>query len=203
MTRQFTDIAFTPDVKAAQTRYGSREIYETFAKRGTNIDGFTAKESDFVASRDSFYMGTVNSDGWPYIQFRGGPKGFLKILDDTTLGFADFIGNLQYLSVGNLSGNDRVFLFLMDYVNRRRLKIWGRAQVIDNNPELLRQLADPNYEAEVARAIVIKVEAFSWNCPQHIPRRFSAEDVAEIVAPLHQRITELEARLGIEVSESN
>ncbi|WP_293054528.1 MULTISPECIES: pyridoxamine 5'-phosphate oxidase family protein [unclassified Moorena] len=139
MARQFTNIAFTPGVKNAQTGYGSREIYDQFAKRGISADTLTAKETEFIAARDSFYMGTVNSNGWPYIQFRGGPKGFLKVLDDQTLGFVDFQGNLQYISVGNLSESDRVFLFLMDYAHRRRLKIWGRAQVIDNNPQLLNQ----------------------------------------------------------------
>ncbi|AOY79850.1 MULTISPECIES: pyridoxamine 5'-phosphate oxidase family protein [Moorena] len=196
MARQFTNIAFTPGVKNAQTRYGSREIYDQFAKRGISTDTLTAKETEFIAARDSFYMGTVNSNGWPYIQFRGGPKGFLKVLDDKTLGFVDFQGNLQYISVGNLSESDRVFLFLMDYAHRRRLKIWGRAQVIDNDPQLLNQLADPNYQAELGRVFIIKVEAFDWNCPQHIPIRYSEEEFAQMKASLEARIQELEKQLA-------
>lgn len=202
MARQFTNIAFTPGVKNAQTRYGSREIYDQFVKRGISVDTLTAKETEFIAARDSFYMGTVNSNGWPYIQFRGGPKGFLKVLDDKTLGFVDFQGNLQYISVGNLSESDRVFLFLMDYAHRRRLKIWGRAKVIDNDPQLLNQLAYPNYQAELGRVFIIKVEAFDWNCPQHIAIRYSEEEFAQIKAPLEAHIQELEKQLA-QLSPSN
>ncbi|MDJ0620534.1 MAG: pyridoxamine 5'-phosphate oxidase family protein [Calothrix sp. MO_192.B10] len=196
MARQFTNIAFTDGVKEAQHRYGSRSIYENFLKRGVSEDILTAKETDFIAAQDSFYMGTVSSNGWPYVQFRGGPKGFLRVLDEKTLGFVDFKGNLQYLSVGNLSENDRVFLFLMDYPNRRRLKIWGRAQVIDDNPELMEQLADTDYYAEREKVILIKVEAFDWNCPQHIPIRYSETEVNEMMAPLTARIQELESKLA-------
>ena len=203
MARQFTNIAFTEGVKKAQTLYGSREIYQKFLERqGVSKDLLTAKETEFIAARDSFYMGTVNSNNYPYIQFRGGATGFLKILDETTLGFVDFVGNLQYLSVGNLLENDRVFLFLMDYAHRRRLKIWGRAKVIDNNPELLEQLSDPDYQAEKARVIMIQVEAFDWNCPQHIPLRYSEAEVAQIKAPLEARIQELEQQLA-QLSPSN
>ncbi|WP_088239672.1 pyridoxamine 5'-phosphate oxidase family protein [Calothrix rhizosoleniae] len=196
MARQFTNIAFTPGVKEIQRRYGSRSIYENFLKRGVSEDILTAKETDFIAARDSFYMGTVSSNGWPYVQFRGGAKGFLQVLDEKTLGFVDFKGNLQYLSVGNLSENDRVFLFLMDYRHRRRLKIWGRAQVVDDNPELIKQLADVNYTAEPERVILIQVEAFDWNCPQHIPIRYSEAEVAEMISPLTTRIQELESKLA-------
>jgi uncharacterized protein len=154
MARQFTKIAFTLGVKAIQTRYGSREVYANFAAKGVTADTLTPREIEFIQARDSFYLGTSNSDNWPYIQFRGGPVGFLQVIDEKTLGFADFKGNLQYVSVGNLSDHDRVFLFLMDYTNRRRLKIWGRAEVIDNNPELLEQLADSDYEAQIERAIL-------------------------------------------------
>lgn len=196
MTRQFTNIAFTEEVKNAQTRYGSREIYQKFLQRGVSEDLLTARETEFIAARDSFYMGTVNSNNYPYIQFRGGPTGFLKVLDEKTLGFVDFVGNLQYLSVGNLLGNDRVFLFLMDYAHRRRLKIWGRARVIDDDPELLEALSDPNYQAEKARVFLIQVEAFDWNCPQHIPIRYSQAEVAQIKAPLEARIQELQRQLA-------
>ena len=196
MTRNFTNIAFTPGVKATQTKYGSREIYEKFAQGKVTKDILTTKEQEFIAARDSFYMGTVSSNSYPYIQFRGGATGFLKIIDDKTLGFVDFTGNLQYVSVGNLLENDRVFLFLMDYAHHRRLKIWGRARVIDNNPELLEHLSVPDYPAEKARVILIEVEAFDWNCPQHIPIRYNEAEVAQIKAPLEARIQELEIKLA-------
>ena len=203
MARQFTKIAFTEGVKKAQTRYGSREIYQKFLeKQEVSKDLLTDKEIAFVSARDSFYMGTVNSNNYPYIQFRGGGTGLLKVLDETTLGFVDFVGNLQYLSVGNLLANDRVFLFLMDYAHRRRLKIWGRAQVIDDNSELIEKLSDPNYQAEKARVILIKIEAFDWNCPQHIPLRYSEAEVAQIKAPLEARIQQLEQQLS-QLSSAN
>ena len=195
MPRQFAHIAFTPAVKALQERYGSREGYTRFETSGPANNTITPAIAAFIAARDSFYMGTVNSDGWPYIQFRGGPQGFLKILDEQTLGFADFQGNLQYISTGNLAENDRVFLFLMNYAQRQRLKIFGRATVVDDEPELLQQLSDPNYSAKVERAIVIHVEAWDWNCPQHIPIRYSEADVQAMLQPLHERITQLESQL--------
>ncbi|WP_036477127.1 pyridoxamine 5'-phosphate oxidase family protein [Myxosarcina sp. GI1] len=197
MRRKFTEIAFTPGVKTAQTQYGSREMYENFVKQGITEDILTEKETEFIQSRDSFYLGTVSSNGYPYIQFRGGAPGFLKIIDKKTLGFADFKGNLQYISAGNLIDNDRIFLFLMDYANRRRLKIWGRGKVVDANnaSELLGKLAVPDYPAEVERGILIKIEAMSWNCPQHIPRKYSEAEVAAKIAPLQARIKELEELL--------
>lgn len=192
MVRKFADIAFTPTVKAIQAARGSRETYERFVAKGPANDRVDEKVAAFIPERDSFYMGTVSETGWPYIQFRGGPIGFLKILDDKTLGFADFQGNVQYLSVGNLSQDSRVFLFLMDYAHRRRLKIWGRATLVEADPVLLERLSDPNYPATVERAIVIHIEAFDWNCPQHIPIRYSEAEVEAIVAPLQARIKELE-----------
>lgn len=194
MPRKFIQIAFTPAVKAAQARYGSRQTYARFEESGPSNDKVTADIAEFIATRDSFYMGTVSSNGYPYIQFRGGPPGFLKVLDESTLGFADFRGNLQYISVGNLAENDKVFLFLMDYANRRRLKIWGRATVVEDDPSLFEQLIDPGYPAEVERAIRIRIEAWNWNCPQHIPIRYSESEVAAIVAPLQARIAELERK---------
>ncbi len=196
MPKQFTTIAFTEGVKQAQTDYGSRDIYQKFEQRGISEDLLGAREIEFIGARDSFYMGTVNSNNYPYIQFRGGPTGFLKVLDETTLAFVDFVGNLQYLSVGNLLENDRIFLFLMDYAHRQRLKIWGRAQVIDDNPELLEALSNPNYQAEKARVFLIKVEAFDWNCPQHIPIRYSEAEVDQMITPLKARIQELEKQLA-------
>ena len=196
MRRKFTEIAFTPGVKEAQSRYGSREMYENFVKQGITEDVLTDKEIEFIKARDSFYMGTVGSNGYPYIQFRGGATGFLKIIDEKTLGFADFKGNLQYISVGNLTDNNRVFLFLMDYAHRRRLKIWGRAEAIDSDSELLAELVVPNYTAEVERGIIIKIDAMSWNCPQHIPLKYSAAEVAAYTAPLKAKIKELETKLA-------
>jgi uncharacterized protein len=195
MRRKFTEIAFTSGVKAAQTKYGTREIYENFVQQGISEDLLTAKEIEFIQARDSFYLGTVGSNGYPYIQFRGGATGFLRILDEKTLGFADFKGNLQYISVGNLLESDRVFLFLMDYAHRRRLKIWGRAKVIDD-VSLLSELTIPNYPAEIERGIIITIEAMSWNCPQHIPLKYSEAEVQAKTAPLEARIRELEAKVA-------
>ncbi|MGK7928303.1 MAG: pyridoxamine 5'-phosphate oxidase family protein [Spirulina sp.] len=201
MSRKFTEIAFTPAVKAFQDRYGSREMYARMEESGPANDTIIPKLETFIKARDSFYLGTRNENGWPYIQFRGGLVGFLKILDEKTLGFADFSGNCQYLTIGNLSVDDRVFLFLMDYANRRRLKIWGRAKVIFDDPEIIEQLKMPDYHAEVKRGFLITVEAWDWNCPQHIPQKYSEAEVAEMLAPLQTRIAELEAR--VQELESN
>jgi len=195
MPRKFTQIAFTPTVKAIQDKYGSREMYARLEASDTENDTLIPRVRDFIADRDSFYLGTVNANGWPYIQFRGGPTGFLQVLDEKTLGFADFEGNCQYLSIGNLAENDRAFVFLMDYANRRRLKIWGRAKVEYDRPDLVEQLRKPDYPAQSLRAILITVEAWDWNCPQHIPKKYSEAQVAEMMAPLEARIQELEAQL--------
>ncbi|MEB3358029.1 MAG: pyridoxamine 5'-phosphate oxidase family protein [Synechococcales bacterium] len=196
MPRKFTQIAFTPTVKAIQEKYGSREMYTRMEEAGPDNDTLIPRVAEFVQARDSFYMGSVNQNGWPYIQFRGGPAGFLKVLDEKTLGFADFGGNCQYLSIGNFADSDRTFLFLMDYANRRRLKIWGRARVEYDRPDLLEQLKVPGYPAEVERAILIHVEAWDWNCPQHIPLKYSEDEVAAMMAPLQARIQELEGQLA-------
>lgn len=196
MPPKFTQIAFTPTVKAIQEKYGSREMYNRMEARGPDNDTLIPRVADFIKARDSFYMGTVNHNGWPYIQFRGGPVGFLKVLDQKTLGFADFVGNCQYLSIGNLGDSDRTFLFLMDYANRRRLKIWGRAQVEYDQPDLVEQLRVQGYEAEAQRAILIQVEAWDWNCPKHIPVKYSEAQVAGMMSPLQDRIRELEAQLA-------
>jgi uncharacterized protein len=195
MRRKFTEIAFTPEVKAAQIKYGKREINENFVQQGITEDLLTAREIEFIQARDSFYLGTVGSNGYPYIQFRGGATGFLRIIDEKTLGFADFKGNLQYISVGNLSSSDRVFLFLMDYAHRRRLKIWGRAKVIDD-VSLLPELKIPDYSAEIERGITITIEAMSWNCPQHIPLKYSEAEVKAQTEPLEAKIKELEVTLA-------
>jgi predicted pyridoxine 5'-phosphate oxidase superfamily flavin-nucleotide-binding protein len=147
----------------------------------------------FIAERDSWYLGTATAAGQPYIQHRGGPKGFLKVLDDRTLAFADFRGNKQYITVGALAENDKAFIFLMDYAGRRRIKIWGRARVIEDDPAFMEHLIDPTYKGHPEQAIVLTIEAWDANCPQHITRRYTDEDIATTVQALHDRIAELEA----------
>ena len=197
MSEYVSDIAFSPAVKAEQERLGSREAYARMESgRGWQVD-ITPDLEGFIAERDSFYMATANAEGQPYIQHRGGPEGFLKVLDNRTLAFADFGGNRQYISVGNLAGNDKVALFLMDYPNRRRIKIWGRAKVIDDDPELLQRLADATYRAAPERAIKIHVEAWDVNCPQHITPRFTGKDIEGQVRALKKRIADLEAENAV------
>ncbi|MEI6069219.1 MAG: pyridoxamine 5'-phosphate oxidase family protein [Methylococcaceae bacterium] len=199
MATAFAEIAFTPSVKAAQNRYGSREANSRFELADNPRFGMTEQEIDFIGERDSFYQATVSETGWPYVQHRGGPKGFLKVLDEHTLGFADFRGNRQYLSVGNLNANDRISLILMDYPNRRRLKIWGRVRIVheNENPELIAQLEVPSYRARVERGIVIHVEACEWNCPQHITQRYSKAEVDHLLTPLLLEIQSLKAQLSL------
>lgn len=183
MARAFAKIAFTPSVKAAQERYGSRAGYQSFEQAEDHRDVLTSREAAFIAARDSFYQATVSETGWPYVQFRGGPKGFLKVLDSHTIGYADFRGNRQYITAGNIEANGRVSIILMDYPNRRRLKIWARARIVheDEEPELLRRLEMPAYRARVERAVLMSVEAFDWNCPQHITPRFTEEEIAHLL----------------------
>lgn len=196
MVPKFTEIAFTPTVKAIQEHYGSRQAYARMEARGAANDTLSPQMVKFIQERDGFYMGTINANGWPYIQFRGGSAGFLKVIDNNTLGFADFGGNGQYLSTGNLADDDRVFLFLMDYANRRRLKIWGQAKVEYDRPDLLEQLHISGYPADAERAILITIKAWDWNCPQHIPHRYSEQEVLSVVEPLRNRIVELESQLA-------
>jgi predicted pyridoxine 5'-phosphate oxidase superfamily flavin-nucleotide-binding protein len=198
MANAFAEITFTSSVKATQSLYGSREKNTRFEKAEDARNQLTEQESEFVANRDSFYQATVSESGWPYVQHRGGPKGFLKVLDDRTIGFADFRGNIQYLSVGNLNANNRISLILMDYPNRRRLKIWGRARIVHENEDsdLVARLDVPSYRARVERAIVIHVEAYDWNCPQHITPRYSQADIELLIAPLHEEIRELKSQLA-------
>ena len=196
MARAFTEIAFTPAVLAKQERYGSARAYAKFMEpEAERADRIGPVEAAFIAQRDGFYQATVSESGWPYVQFRGGPRGFLKILDDKTVAYADFRGNRQYLSTGNLSENDRVSLILMDYPNQRRLKLWGRAQ-LSEDPALIEPLREADYRAHPERAVVITVEALDWNCPQHITPKFTAEQVDAAVAPLRNRISELEAEVA-------
>jgi uncharacterized protein len=197
MGHRYAEIAFTNTVKSFQSRYGSRDNY---AHAETGEDShflLSQRETAFIGVRDSFYMASVSETGWPYVQHRGGPQGFVKVLDQHTIGFADFRGNRQYVSVGNLSTDNRVSLFFMDYAHKKRLKLLGRVSLSDSSHEaILKQVELPEYRAQVERAFVIKVEAFDWNCPQHITQRFTLEEVEAAAAPLHQRIAALEAELA-------
>jgi predicted pyridoxine 5'-phosphate oxidase superfamily flavin-nucleotide-binding protein len=196
MRARFANLAFTPTVQALQERGGSRPHYERHAESGVERDPLGESEAAFIADRDSFYMATVSETGWPYVQHRGGPKGFLKVLDEHRIAFADFRGNVQYVSVGNLSGNDKVALMLMDYANKTRLKVLGHARIVEaaDDPQLIESLRAPGYRARIERAVVIDVEGFDWNCPQHITARFSEEELAPVIAPLQDRIRELEGK---------
>ena len=187
MAQAFAEITFTPAVKAAQTRYGSRGSYAALeAPEAPARNQLTAKERTFVEGRDGFYQATVNADGWPYVQFRGGPVGFLKVLGERTVAYADFAGNRQYLSVGNLQTNDRIALILMDYARRRRLKVCGRVRLVeaDEDPNLVTAVAVEGYDAPVERAVVIQIEAFDWNCPEHITPRFTEAEIGPALADL-------------------
>lgn len=197
MPRKFGEIAFTPEVKAAQAQRGSRQTYEKYIANGAANDTIAPEIAEFIARLDGFYLGTVSSNGYPYIQFRGGPPGFLNVLDEKTLGFADFSGNVQYITVGNLSGNDKAFLFLMDYRHRRRIKIWGRAELVEGNAAWIERLQMPGYPAAIERVILFHVEALSENCPQHIPIRYSETEVEAMMAPLRDRIAQLEQQLSL------
>jgi hypothetical protein len=189
MARAFAKISFTPDVQAVQTEMGSRMAYRAAELGEAEEVVLGADEQAFIAERDSFYQATVSQTGWPYVQHRGGPLGFLKALDDRTLGYADFSGNRQYISVGNLRGDDRVSLLLMDYPQRRRLKIWGRARAVDERtePALLAKLESPDSRAPVERGIVIQVEAFDWNCPKYITPRYSRNEVEALLVQARQQ----------------
>jgi predicted pyridoxine 5'-phosphate oxidase superfamily flavin-nucleotide-binding protein len=184
MSRSYKRIMYTDDVRSAQDRAGHRDVADRMLHGDTGDDAMTQREAAFIRSRDGFYLATVNADGWPYIQYRGGPTGFLRVLDDRTLAFADFRGNRQMLSVGNLAGESRASLFLMDYAQRRRLKILAHSRVADlrDDPELAAQLVDEAYEAHPQRAIVFTVVAHDWNCPQHITPRFTEAEIRRIIS---------------------
>lgn len=194
MAYGFLDIASTPSVRAAQAANGSREMWERFAGHRA-FDQFTPNEAAFIEGRDSFYMATVSETGWPYVQHRGGPPGFLKVLDETTLGFADFRGNRQYISLGNAAADDRVALILVDYPNRTRLKILAHMEARDlaADPDLAGRLTLPGYKGKPERAFVLRLEAFDWNCPQHITPRFTSAEIETAVSPLRARLAALEA----------
>ena len=197
MSHKFAEIAFTSNVKNQQERSGSRRSYARMENGHDHHDKLGPNEMAFIAERDSFYMATVSETGWPYIQHRGGPAGFVRILDEKTIGFTDFVGNRQYVSVGNMQNNDRVSLIFMDYVNQTRLKILGQVRLYEpDDSKLFEQLRLPGYRARVERGMVITVEGFDWNCPQHITPRFTETQVTAVVTPLKDKIAELEARLA-------
>ena len=205
MANKFHDIAFTDAVKAVQERYGTRRHYAKLEGRPDSNDKIGDAETDFIESRDGFYLATANKDGQPYIQFRGGRAGFLKVLDDRTIGYADFRGNLQYISVGNASVNAKVALFLMDYPSRSRLKILGEIEFFEasGRPDLIEKLADPTYEAKVERAAVIHVKGLEWNCPQHITPRYTMDEVKAMIQPVYEHIESLETELAKYKGESD
>ena len=191
-----SDVAFTPTVKAIQAEKGSRETYARMEQRAGWETTITEPLREFVATLDMFYLGTANAAGQPYIQYRGGPAGFLKSLNDTTLGFADFGGNQQYITAGNLQDNPQAFLFLMDYQNRRRTKVWGTAEVVENDSDLLQQLHDRRYPAHPERAILFHVHSWDINCPQHIHSRVPTATVAPVMKQLQTEIADLRQRLA-------
>jgi predicted pyridoxine 5'-phosphate oxidase superfamily flavin-nucleotide-binding protein len=195
MSYKFLELASTPSVRAAQAANGSLEMWQRLESSDRAFDRLTDAERTFIASRDSFYMATVSESGWPYVQHRGGPPGFLKVLDDTTLAFADFRGNRQYISLGNIAADDRVSLILVDYPQRTRMKLFGHmtARDLRDDPALARQLALDGYKARPERALVIKLETFDWNCPQHITPRYTREQIDAALVPLYDRLTALEA----------
>lgn len=200
MPNAFATISFTESVKAAQTRYGSREGNLRFELSENPRNELGALETEFIEARDSFYMATISENNWPYVQHRGGPAGFLRVLDSRSIGFADFKGNRQYLSVGNLNANNRTSLIFMDYANRRRLKLWGTAQIVhmEDAPELIDRLIVPDYQARVERGIIIHIEAIEWNCPQHITPRYTEADVDRALQPLLEENKKLRERLQSE-----
>lgn len=198
MSVRYLNQLFTPSVKAAQQANGSRQAYARADDAEDGADALTPRERMFISLRDSFYMATNNASGWPYIQHRGGPVGFVKVLGERTLAFADFRGNRQYISLGNLAEDDRAALFFMDYAGRARLKILGRVRSVDvtGDAALAGALIDPAYGARTERALVVDVDSYDWNCPQHITPRYTEAEVEGALAPLRRRIAELEAALA-------
>jgi uncharacterized protein len=191
-----SDIAFTPAVKAIQARKGSRDAYAEVEQSGGWRIEVDERLAASLAETNSFYFATASAEGQPYIQHRGGPKGFVKILDNNTLAFADYVGNRQYITQGNLSENPKAHMFLMDYAHRRRIKIWGEARVVDDDPALTRSLMPQGYRARPEQVILFRIAAWDTNCPQHIPQKFDAADVAQALAVRDGRIAELEAELA-------
>jgi predicted pyridoxine 5'-phosphate oxidase superfamily flavin-nucleotide-binding protein len=194
MSPNFGSLVFTPAVRALQERYGSRRQYARLEGSGLSPARLGPEESEFIAERDTFYMATLGSTGWPYVQHRGGPKGFLKVIDERTVAFADFRGNKQYISTGNLMTDNRVAIILVDYPRQLRLKILGRVEIFEGEQarEWIEKVRDPEYKALTERVYVIRIEAFDWNCQQHIVPRYTEEEIREAVAPAENRMRELE-----------
>jgi len=190
-----SDVAFTESVKAVQARKGSRRAYAAMEEKGSWETRISPDLAAFIAAQTSVFLATASRAGQPYIQHRGGPPGFVRVLDETTLGFVDFAGNRQYITQGNLAENPQAHLFLIDYTNRRRVKIWGEARVVENDPELMRRLMPEGYKARPEQLLLFAVSAWSANCPQHIPQRFEAADVLAALAERDRRIEKLEAEL--------
>lgn len=191
-----SDVAFTPSVKAQQSLKGSRRTYERMEKGGSWETKITPDLKEFIEEQTSFFMSTANAAGQPYIQHRGGPAGFLRVIDDSTIGFADYAGNRQYITLGNLAENPLVHLFLIDYAERSRIKIWGKARVVEDDPELTARLMPPGYKARPERALLISVTAWDVNCRQHIPQLIAAEEVSRALAERDRRIATLEAEVS-------
>jgi predicted pyridoxine 5'-phosphate oxidase superfamily flavin-nucleotide-binding protein len=191
-----SDIFFTPAVKAAQTRRGSRASYARKAESGGFRTEITPDLAGWLAERDSFYLATANAQGQPYMQHRGGPPGFIRVLDAHTLAFADYRGNRQYITLGNLAENDQAMLFLMDYASQSRIKIWGRARVVEGDDELVARLMPEDYKAIPEQVIIFTIDVWDSNCPKHIPQMVKLADVAPIITDLRQRVAELEAQLA-------
>lgn len=192
-----SDIAFTPAVKAIQAQKGSRKGYARMEESGGWETSVTPELGDFLSGLDMFYLGTSNAQRQPYIQYRGGSPGFLKVIDDRTLGFADFGGNRQYITLGNLSENPKAFIFLIDYANRQRVKLWGTARVVEGDQDLIDRLRDPNYPGIVERVILFTLSAWDVNCSQHIHPRYGSAQISPVITKLEQRIEELEAELSL------
>jgi predicted pyridoxine 5'-phosphate oxidase superfamily flavin-nucleotide-binding protein len=191
-----SDVAFTPSVKAAQLRKGSREAYRRMEERGSWRTTITPDLAAFIETQTSIFLATASDEGQPYIQHRGGPPGFLRVLGDRTIGFADFSGNRQYITLGNLADNPKAYLFLIDYAHRRRIKLWGEARVVEDDPALVETLMPMDYKARPEQAILFTVAAWDSNCPQHIPQRFEAADVAAALAERDRKIAALEAEIA-------
>lgn len=190
-----SDVAFSRTVKAIQARKGSRKTYARVEENGAWERRITPSLAAFIATQRSAFLATANLDGQPYVQHRGGPPGFIKVLGDTTLAFVDFVGNRQYITQGNLSDNPKAQLFLIDYASRRRVKVWGHARVVEGDPALATRLMPEGYKAKAEQVILFEVSAWDANCPQHIPRRFEAEDVAAVISERDERIQALEAEV--------
>jgi uncharacterized protein len=194
MAKNFGSVLFTDVIQRLQEKHGSRRQYARLTESAGVPDSLSPREAEFIAERDSFYMASISASGWPYIQHRGGPQGFLKVVDPHMLAFADFLGNKQYISTGNLMTNDRVALFLMNYPEQTRLKILGHVEILEGDAATgwIARLSDPRYKAAVERVFLIRVEAYDWNCPQHITRRYSEEEIAEALQPVERKLRELE-----------